>query len=335
MKNFYLILALVILTFSLNAAATEYCSYELTNGDNSVKVSCVTTGENVYQIIIVGENLTGIGGSYVHINGTDTYALNSSITVSSDATTITCTFESSSATIDMYTPLYVMISGAEVSFTSLGSIDWLSSDSCDTGESSSTESTTETPTSQSSGNLAHFATTTTIRGTYDIVTDASGNVTFTLTSSDDSYTMDYGEVQILNVGNYSMAINDDGTATYTLENQTIGTGIYFRFLYSTTQFDGNEMTAENLSTTDTNIFYYEISTTSTNTAISEVENAVEIYAISCNIVIKNAENRTVTVYDLSGRCVYNETNVDNAQISLNHGIYIVRVGNATKKLSLR
>lgn len=108
---------------SLNA--TQYCETPLTSGDHTIYLSCQKFSEGNYQILIEGEGLTGIGGSYVNANGVGGYYLNGDhMIVAEDGSSITCNITSTTDP-SFYTPLYVIISGAgEVSFTAPADIEW-------------------------------------------------------------------------------------------------------------------------------------------------------------------------------------------------------------------
>ena len=72
------------------------------------------------------------------------------------------------------------------------------------------------------------------------------------------YSLDFAEVHIIGVGNYSMNADGNGGYTYTINNPTVNAEWFLRFLYSDTQMGGNEMTAQNLNSTDANIIYYKV-----------------------------------------------------------------------------
>lgn len=105
--------------------ATQYCETPLTSGDHTIYLSCQKFSEGNYQILIEGEGLTGIGGSYVNANGVGGYYLNGDhMIVAEDGSSITCNITSTTDP-SFYTPLYVIISGAgEVSFTAPADIEW-------------------------------------------------------------------------------------------------------------------------------------------------------------------------------------------------------------------
>ena len=80
------------------------------------------------------------------------------------------------------------------------------------------------------------------------------------------YDLDFAEVHIVGVGNYAMTADGNGGYTYTINNPTVNAEWYLRFLYSDTNMGGNEMTAENLNSSDANMVYYKVGAcTSTET----------------------------------------------------------------------
>ena len=108
----------------LSGDAATYNHTQLTSGDKSVYLTCKRDADCNYVVLIEGENLTGLGGSNVHINGTGEYDIRTNMTVATDKTSITCTISSSTAP-KFYTPLYVLMPG-EVSFSVVNGqeIDW-------------------------------------------------------------------------------------------------------------------------------------------------------------------------------------------------------------------
>lgn len=105
--------------------AKQYCSEPLTNGTNTIFLTCQKLSEGNYQILIEGEGLTGLGGSYVNANGVGGYYLNGDHqSVAADGTSITCNI-SSTTDPTFYTPLYVIIEGVgEVPFEQPSDIEW-------------------------------------------------------------------------------------------------------------------------------------------------------------------------------------------------------------------
>lgn len=242
------------------AWAETYDKTELTSGDKTIALSCLTDGNGNYQMIIEGEGLTGLGGSFAFKDGVGGYDVRSNMTVSSDNTSIVCNWTSTSNTY-LHTPLYVMMPG-EVNFGEL-SIDWKTVDELagvDAGSGSGSGSEEEmpqpeTPVSSATGEIRHFASSTMpLRATYAITADASG-ITYTVTGEED---INFAEIQFVTGGGVAMSISEDKkTATFKQTGVASGSDVYFRFLISVGSMPGNEMTAELLSKTDPNIFYYK------------------------------------------------------------------------------
>lgn len=86
---------------------SNYCQKTLTGTVNSkqITMTCTKESEGNYKIVITGENLNGLGGSFVHINGTSPYNLGTNIS-SSSTTEIVCNIVSTTDP-SFYTPLYV------------------------------------------------------------------------------------------------------------------------------------------------------------------------------------------------------------------------------------
>lgn len=124
--NLFKVLAMgIAMLCSSNATfAKQYCSEPLTNGTNTVYLTCQKFSEGNYQILIEGTGLTGLGGSYVNANGVGGYYLNGDHqSVAADGTSITCNI-SSTTDPTFYTPLYVLIEGVEVNFGQPDDIEW-------------------------------------------------------------------------------------------------------------------------------------------------------------------------------------------------------------------
>ena len=86
---------------------SNYCQKTLTGTVHSkqITMTCTKESEGNYKIVITGENLNGLGGSFVHINGTSAYNLGTNIS-SSSTTEIVCNIVSTTDP-SFYTPLYV------------------------------------------------------------------------------------------------------------------------------------------------------------------------------------------------------------------------------------
>ena len=126
MKNiFSSILVAFALLMSVSAQAKQYCHEPLTQGDNTIYLTCEKLSEGNYQIVIEADvDLVGLGGSFCEVNGVGGYQLNAPghFVISEDKRKITCAIES---TTDprLYTPLYVLMPG-EVNFGEINDIEW-------------------------------------------------------------------------------------------------------------------------------------------------------------------------------------------------------------------
>ena len=115
-------LGLAIAGSAMFANAKQYCSEVLTSGENTITFTAQKLSEGAYQILIEGEGLIGLGGSFVHINGEVSYDIRNNMVVADDNTSITVSITS---TTDprFHTPLYVLMPG-EVKFEGLDNIEW-------------------------------------------------------------------------------------------------------------------------------------------------------------------------------------------------------------------
>ena len=99
--------------------AQMYCHKALTQGGKTIYMTAKHMQENNYQLLIeADENLTGLGGSFVFVNGNEPYQLNANgnFVLADDKRTITCNITSSAAPVH-YTPLYVLFeNGGETNF---------------------------------------------------------------------------------------------------------------------------------------------------------------------------------------------------------------------------
>ena len=104
-----LFILFTFLSVSLMGFATQYCHEALTlNGGATIYLSCTSPSAGNYQIVIEGENLNGLGGSFFNPGAVD---LRTKIT-SSTSTRIVCDIAAASAP-SLYTPLYVMCPGEQ------------------------------------------------------------------------------------------------------------------------------------------------------------------------------------------------------------------------------
>jgi len=118
MKKLFFLTAL--LCASVMASAKQYCQEELTNSGKTIQLSCELKNSK-YTITIEGENISGLGGSYFTINGSENVMIKNYI-ASNDGSKLIVEVTSSSAPI-IYTPLYVLMPG-EVNFGDINDITW-------------------------------------------------------------------------------------------------------------------------------------------------------------------------------------------------------------------
>ncbi len=98
-----------LLCASVMGWATQYCHQAMTlSGNATIYLSCTSPSAGNYQIVIEGENLNGLGGSFFNPGTVD---LRTTIT-SSTSTRIVCDIAAESAP-SLYTPLYVMCPGEQ------------------------------------------------------------------------------------------------------------------------------------------------------------------------------------------------------------------------------
>jgi len=318
----------------------------LKSGSNNVLVTTTTDGKGNYKIVITGEGLQGLGGSYCNVNGVGGYYLNGDhCVVSSDNKTVTIDIVSTQAP-QLYTPLYVMMPG-EVNFGQ-PTFDWVVASGEGEGseegekEEEGEEETPEVPVreSQLTGDLKHFAPAdATVRATYKITADENGNVTFNVLGE----SINFAEVQVLDKGNYPLTIAaDKASASYTFSDIEVGTALYFRFLFSVGDMPGNEMTADGaaVSTTDPKVFYYVYSgATPVEDAEEDPEEGEEDPEegegeTPTAISVVNS-NVTAVVYDITGKIVKPTVEVSKALEGLSRGAYIVKTTNEVKKVVVK
>ena len=121
------------------------------------------------------------------------------------------------------------------------------------------EATTENRASQCSGECGHFGNPTVKRIAYIIEYDPTEKAVVYTISALNGKKLDFMEVNTTK-GNYRVDIptNDSTTCTFTQTGLTVGEELGIRFLYSTDEIVGNEMTAGEVSMSDPNIIYYKV-----------------------------------------------------------------------------
>ena len=124
MKNFTssIIVAFALLISVLPMQAKQYCHEPLTQGDNTIYLTCEKLSEGNYQIVIEADvELNGLGGSFMELSDGN-HDLREFMTVATDKKSLVIAF-SSAKDPRIYTPLYVMMPG-EVNFGELNDIEW-------------------------------------------------------------------------------------------------------------------------------------------------------------------------------------------------------------------
>ncbi len=118
-RNLHLMLLLAAAWLgAASVSATTYCHTELTQGTNTIYLSCEKLSVGNYRLTIEGENLAGLGGTFYNPGAVD---IRTTITTTTD-TKIVCTIAADSDPV-IYNPLYVMMPG-EVNFGEIKDIEW-------------------------------------------------------------------------------------------------------------------------------------------------------------------------------------------------------------------
>lgn len=202
---------------------SNYCQKELTGTIHSkqITMTCTKESEGNYKIVITGENLNGLGGSWVYINNNATYNLGTNLS-SSSTTEIVCNIAS---TTDprFYTPLYVKYKEGsaqpEEAFSTPSDIIW--------GTCSATPEPIYTSISDAicfgetyTWNGQTYSTTGEYTQEFTAVNGADSIVTLTLTvhpqtsNTTEDVTIDFGETYTWNNQEYT----ETGTYTITLQD---------------------------------------------------------------------------------------------------------------------
>ena len=243
-------------------AGTKYCNYEMTAGGHTVYFSAYKVSEGNYQIKLTSTDAMDAlsAGCYMNVNGVGGYQMLPHSTVSNDKKTITVDIAGTPGTI--YNPLYIMMPG-EVAFTAVQNVDIDWENTCEGGgapEPGTGGGDDPEPeparASECFGAKGHFGNPSAKHVYYQI--DYEDSKAIINLRSLTGYNLDFAEVHIVGVGNYAMTSNGAGGYSYTINNPTVDAEWYLRFLYSDTNMPGNEMTAENLSTSDANMIYYVV-----------------------------------------------------------------------------
>ena len=254
-------------------AGTKYCNYEMTAGGHTVYFSAYKVSEGNYQIKLTSTDAMDAlsAGCYMNVNGVGGYQMLPHSTVSNDKKTITVDIAGTPGTI--YNPLYIMMPG-EVAFTAVQNVDIDWENTCEGGGDPDPGSGGDDPepeparASECFGAKGHFGNPSAKHVYYQI--DYEDNKAIINLISLTGYPLDFAEVHIAGVGNYAMTANGVGGYSYTINNPTVDAEWYLRFLYSDTNMPGNEMTSENVNSSDPNIIYYVVG--SCTSTVTENEN---------------------------------------------------------------
>ena len=232
----------VKISFTTDALAANYCGTTLTSGDHSIELTCQLVNGN-YRIIIEGENLNGLGGSFYN-SGTD---LRTKIT-SSTSTRIVCDLDVE-PTFD--NPLYVMMPN-EVTFSWPDDVVWGTCSAVavtgvslnettlamEVGGATQTLTATVAPANATNQNVTWTSSNTGVATVEDgvVTAVAAGTATITVTTEEGSFTATcdvtvsvptfekkvyyaYGTTDIKNIFVlYSVSRNTNQTLTFKLEN---------------------------------------------------------------------------------------------------------------------
>lgn len=124
MKHFFssILVAAALLISVLPVQAKQYCHESLTQGNNTIFLTCEKLSEGNYKILIEADvELSGLGGSFMELSDGN-HDLREFMSVSTDKKSLVIAFTSSKDP-RIYTPLYVMMPG-EVNFGEIKDIEW-------------------------------------------------------------------------------------------------------------------------------------------------------------------------------------------------------------------
>ncbi|MBQ7530830.1 MAG: hypothetical protein IJT12_03920 [Paludibacteraceae bacterium] len=109
------------LLMSVSVHAKQYCHEALTQGDNTIYLTCELLGSTYKMTIEADVELAGLGGSFMTLSDGN-HDLREFMTKGADGKSLVITFTSATDP-NFYTPLYVMMPG-EVNFGELKDIEW-------------------------------------------------------------------------------------------------------------------------------------------------------------------------------------------------------------------
>ena len=101
--------------------AKQYCDEPLTQGGNTIYLTCEKLSDTYKMVISADVELSGLGGSFMTLSDGN-HDLREFLSMAADMKSMTLEF-TSTADPDFYTPLYVMMPG-EVNFGMLTDIEW-------------------------------------------------------------------------------------------------------------------------------------------------------------------------------------------------------------------
>ena len=162
----------VLLCASMLGWATQYCGETLTlSGGTTIQLSCIAVSEGNYRIIIDGENLNGLGGSFYNPGAVD---LRTKIT-SSTSSRIVCDIASASAPT-LYTPLYVLCPG-EQNIGWPSDVEWAACGGGDPEPGGGGETPEPTPNTYTAGGHTITLDASFINDIYTLVISSEDNMT--------------------------------------------------------------------------------------------------------------------------------------------------------------
>ena len=117
-------------------------------------------------------------------------------------------------------------------------------------------------------------------------------------------------------------------------DELIAAGVTYHFEIVPYTEDGEVIEEEIISGRFTTL----MSIDAINETKAEVATNFKAYGVERAVVVENAENNVVSVFDINGRRVANTINVNDAKVRIavpRMGVYVVRVGNAAAKVYVR
>lgn len=248
-KKLTILFALLCACMMSWAAPVEGSSTENMDGQpgftNGYDYSFSTEGTSVIISFTEKENYEGL---LAYLWNYTTGFAETGMTVSGHTASITLTGQTPGATLD-FACKFAFSGGMSVTKRFTYTVE-------DTGGGSGDPDPTPVRVSECFGAKGHFGNPSVKNVYYQI--DYEDNKAIINLISLTGNPLDFAEVHIAGVGNYAMTANGTGGYSYTIENPTVDAEWYLRFLYSDTNMPGNEMTSENVNSSDPNIIYYVV-----------------------------------------------------------------------------